>query len=238
VIRDVPVLADDELLRIIGNRRGDVSVDLRGDTIRRQMGAVGDEIAAVTGGDERTRDELRRPAARQQIRQHFVVAGFRQGDVDRPCPIRLLLRMNMLEVLHVLADHEQVVLPFVDDFELLHDLAGAGVKNAKAQSRFLTHLDDRRDRAEIEIVVADVERRRVHERHAAARAGAGHVGRVIRMHRTHPRGRILGHGRRARRRLLRGGERGRHDQRRRHENRAPEHALLRFQRCGLVALPS
>ena len=36
----------------------------------------------------------------------------------------------MLEVLHVLADHEQVILPLVDDFEFLNGLAVAGIISA------------------------------------------------------------------------------------------------------------
>ena len=50
------------------------------------------------------------------------------------------LGMDVLEVLHVLADDEQVILPLVHDLELLDRLAGAGMEDPEAQRRLLPGL--------------------------------------------------------------------------------------------------
>src|SRR5215472_5287633 len=147
--------------------------------------------------------------------------------------------MNVLEILHVLADDEQVVLPFMYRLELLDHLASAGMDDAKAQRRLLARLHHRRDGTEVEPVVAHVERRRVHKRHTAARTRSLYVRGVVRMHRTDPRSRVF---------VLRADDRRGHDNR--HEEREERSADLSHlphlpypphlptYRCGLVAFPS
>jgi hypothetical protein len=93
--------------------------------------------------------------------------------------------MDVLKVSHVLADDEQVVLPLVHGLELQYAFAGAWMRDAKLPLRGLASLHDRRFGGELEPVVADVEWRTAHERHAAARTRAGDVERVVRMHRAH-----------------------------------------------------
>ena len=67
-----------------------------------------------------------------------------------PGAVGLLFRMDVLEVLHVLADDEQMILPFVDDFELLDRFTGAGMKNPEEQLRLLPGLHDSRHGAEVQ----------------------------------------------------------------------------------------
>src|SRR5262245_7047361 len=100
--------------------------------------------------------------------------------------------MDVLEVLHVLADHEQVILPFVNHFEFLDGLACTRVKDAKHQLCLLAGLHYGRNRPEVQSVIADVERRSTNKVHAAAWTFAGDVHGVVAMHRAHPRGVVFG----------------------------------------------
>ena len=95
--------------------------------------------------------------------------------------------MDVLKVRHVLADDEQVILALVHGFELENRLARARMEDAEPPSRRHTGLDDGRFGSQFEPVVAHVERRAAHERHAAARAHARDIERVVRMHRAHER---------------------------------------------------
>ena len=81
------------------------------------------EIAWKPVRHERPREELRRAAGGQKVREHLVVARPWQGDVDPPRAVGVLLGMEVLEMLHVLADHEQVVAPVVDRLEAGHSLS-------------------------------------------------------------------------------------------------------------------
>ena len=76
-------------------------------------------------------------------------------------------------MLHVLADDEQVVLPLVHGLELLDRLARAGMNDPEIAAWRADRLDDGGDGAEVEIVVANVERGGVNERHAAPRTFPG-----------------------------------------------------------------
>src|SRR5215475_11521856 len=136
----MPVLADYKRRRIVVERGCNVVYSFGKDCIRHQMRAIHLEIANVPGGDQRSCNELRSPAARHEIGEDLVIAGFRKGDVDRPGAIRLLLRMNMLEILHILADDEKMVLAFVYDLEFLDRLVTAWMKNAKQQLCLLTRF--------------------------------------------------------------------------------------------------
>ena len=99
-------------------------------------------------------------AARKEVRQHLVVPGLRQRHVDRPRAVRLLLRMDVLEVLHVLADDEQVILPLVHHLELRDRLAGARMEDAEAPaSPSGPACTTAGSVVKIEPVVAHVERR-------------------------------------------------------------------------------
>ena len=95
--------------------------------------------------------------------------------------------MDVLKVSHILTDHEQVILPLVHGLELQDAFACAWMGDAKLPLRGLAGLDDSRFGGELEPVVADVEWRTAHERHAAARTRACDVERVVRMHRAHER---------------------------------------------------
>ena len=76
------------------------------------------EVARVASRHERPRDELRGASGGKKVRQHLVVARLRQRHVDDPRAIRLQLRVDVLKLRHVLADHEEVILPLVDGLEL------------------------------------------------------------------------------------------------------------------------
>src|SRR5215471_6948912 len=183
----VPVLSDHKGRRIVVERGCHV-VDCFGrDGVRHQMRAIRLEITNVSGGDQRSCNELRSPAAWHEIGEDLVIAWFRKGDVDRPGAVRLLFGMNVLEILHVLADDEKMVLTFVYDFEFLDRLATAWMKNAKQQLCLLTRLNDRRNRLKVEPVITNIKWGRPDEIHAAARTFPGDVLRVVGMHRTHPR---------------------------------------------------
>src|SRR2546425_8912865 len=147
--------------------------------------------------------------------------------------------MDVLEVLHILADDEQVILPFVNDLEFLDGLASSRMKDSEQQLRLLPRPYDGRHSAEIQPIIPHIERRRTDKVHATARAFTGNVHRVIAVHRAHPRGVAFG--------FLRNG--------RNHESTddteanckedfhdlmvAPYRAYIRSAHlCGLVAFPS
>ena len=149
------------------------------------------------------------------------MACVRQRDVNRPRAVGPQLRVDVLEMLHVLTDHEQVVLLLVHRLELAHEVAGARAADAHVPGRRFArpHGCWRRRRPaaadgpcrQFEPVVTHVERRRANERHAAFRTRAGDVERVVRMHRADERRRLDVAGRRAELR----GDNGSHDQKRR-----------------------
>ncbi len=58
----------------------------------------------------------------------------------------------------------------------------------------LARLHGRRHRVEVELIIANIERRGVDQIHAAARALARHVHRVVAVHRTHPGRFFVGRG--------------------------------------------
>ena len=215
VVREMAVQARRKHRRIVGNRRGNVVHRFRQDRIGLEMCAPGGKVAGVTRGNQRPRDELGRPAARQEIRQHLVISGFRECHLDGPRPIRLLFRVNVLEVLHVLADDKQVILPFVHDLESLDRLARARMEDSEAQCGLLPRLHHRRRRGEVQTIIAHVKRRRAHQRHSAARTLPFYVQRVVGMHRAHIGDFILRRGRDGRSRGLGGGHKDQHE---RHES--------------------
>src|SRR5207244_9718103 len=97
---------------------------------------------------------------RHEVRQNLVVSRLWKRHIDRPGPIGLFFRMYMLEVLHILADDEQVILPFVNHFEFLDGLAATGMENSKQQLRPLPRLQNSRHGAKIESIIAVIERSR------------------------------------------------------------------------------
>ena len=76
--------------------------------------------------------------------------------------------MDMLEVRHVLADDEQVVLAFVNPFETRDRLVAIGPKYAKGPSRLLARPQHGRRRRQLHAVVPHVEGRGLHQGHPAA----------------------------------------------------------------------
>ena len=124
------------------------------------------------------------PPAGHEIREHFVVARLRQRYVERPRAVGLLHGMDVLEVLHVLPDHEQVILPLVNGLELRDSLVGIGLEHAEAPTRGLACPHHCRRGGQLQPIVADVEWGGLHQRHAAPRTGAGNVAGVVRVHRA------------------------------------------------------
>src|SRR5438128_251313 len=94
--------------------------------------------------------------------------------------------MDVLEVLHVLADHEQVILPLVHDLEFLDGLAVARMKDSEEELCLLAGFCNRRYGAEFKLVVADIEWRGTDEIHSTTWAFAGGIHRVVGMHRADP----------------------------------------------------
>src|SRR5262249_51580472 len=112
----VHVLAWTKCRRIVIQYCRDITDGLRRYRIRREMCAIAGEIAGVSRSHQRARDKLRRASTRHEIRQNFVVSRLWQSHIYRPLTVGLLFRMDMLEVLHILADDEQVILPLLDYF--------------------------------------------------------------------------------------------------------------------------
>jgi hypothetical protein len=106
----------------------------------------------------------------------------------------------VLEVSHVLTDHEQVVLLFVNHLEVRDDSLRIRVEHTESPRRALTRAHDLWCRRELERVVAHVKRRRFDERHPAPRALPFDVGRIVGVHRADKRG--LGRRKQRRRRYL------------------------------------
>src|SRR5262245_30241565 len=92
--------------------------------------------------------------------------------------------MDMLEVLHVLTDHEQVVLPVVDDLKFFNDRIEARMGNPEAKRCFLTGNDNRWNRSKLQLVIAHIVGGRFYQRHSASRTLSGDIKCEIRMHRT------------------------------------------------------
>src|SRR4030095_13625461 len=89
---------------------------------------------SVPSGDEWPRDELRGAAGGKEIRQHLVVPRLGKGHLDDPRSISLKLRVDVLEVSHVLADHEEVILPLVNGLELEDRFSSARMEDAEVPS--------------------------------------------------------------------------------------------------------
>src|SRR5262245_44455815 len=94
--------------------------------------------------------------------------------------------MDMLEILHVLADHKQVILPLVDHFELPDRLTVTGMENSKKQFCALPRLYDRGYGPELQSIIADIKWRGAHQVHTASWTFARNVLSEIGMHGTHP----------------------------------------------------
>ena len=185
--RQVAPLTRDECRRAVGHGRGHIIHDLGGHGVPHQAGARRHEVAVVAGGDQRPRDELRGPETRKKIRQDLVVAWFRQHHVNRPRTVSLLLGVDVLEVLHVLANDKEMVSLLVDRLEARDPLTGARMKDPKTQRRLFSRRDNRWHRLEVHAIVADVERRRGNQRHAADGTTALVARCVFGMHRTDKR---------------------------------------------------
>ena len=134
-------------------------------------------------------DELRRTSRRHHVREHSVVPGLGQGDVERPRAIGLRLRVNVPEFRHVLADDEQVVLALVNRFEPRDQLVGIGPEHAKGPSRRLSRTRHGGAGLQVHPIVADVEGRGLHEGHPAAGAAGRSLEDVVGMHRADESGR-------------------------------------------------
>ena len=92
--------------------------------------------------------------------------------------------MKVLVVLHVLADHEEVIAPVVHGHEVLHLLARAGVEDLETQPGRLTGADHGGFGRELQFVVTNVIRVRLDQHHAVAGTRAADIGRVVRMDRA------------------------------------------------------
>src|SRR5687768_3941659 len=92
--------------------------------------------------------------------------------------------MNVLELRHVLADDEQVVLALVNSFEARDRLVAIWPEHAKGPSRRLARTQHGRSGREIHAVVPHVEGRGLHEGHAATGTASRDLERVVGMHRT------------------------------------------------------
>src|SRR5207244_12962367 len=132
------------------------------------MSSLTEEVGSVARGAERARDELRRAAAWKEVRQDLVISGPWQCNVDRPRSVRSLFGVDVLEIVHVLADDEKVIQLVVHELELRDLLAGARVEHFEEQHDLPACRDDARHRLELQPVVAHVKGSREDEIHPAA----------------------------------------------------------------------
>src|SRR5262249_42625707 len=154
--------------------------------VRHEVSAIGRKITRVSSRHQRTRNKLRRPAAWHKIREDFIITGLRQRQLDGPSTVGLFLGMDMLEVIHILTDHEEVILPFVDHFKLVDSLTVSRMKNSEQQLRLLAWLHNGGRSLKVETVISNIERRCANKLHAAAWTLPGEIHRIVRMHRANP----------------------------------------------------
>ena len=102
--------------------------------IGRQAREGTEQVRPAVRGHEGLLDELRSPSGGQEVGKDAVITGARQRGLNRKTSVVRLFRMNMVEVVQILAYDKEMESLVVYDIEFAHLLARDRILNLKSQA--------------------------------------------------------------------------------------------------------